>query len=126
LVMRTEPISNIDDPDLLDGERYGNLTFMIPVPAGRYGVNMYFAESWFGPGQFAGGGAGSRVFDILCNGVAIRRGFDIFKEAHGSNKALLLPLHGLEPDPQGKLVISLMPVRNYASINALEVVDESK
>jgi hypothetical protein len=126
LVMRNGPISNINDPELLDGERYGNLTFLIPVPAGRYGVNMYFVESWFGPGQFAGGGIGSRVFDILCNGVAIRRGFDIFKEAHGSNKALILPLHGLEPDPQGKLMISMMPVRNYASINALEVVDESK
>jgi hypothetical protein len=126
LVMRTEPITNIDDPELLHGERYGNLTYLIPVPAGRYGVTLYFAEAWFGPSQFAGGGVGSRVFDILCNGVALRRGFDIFKEAHGSDKALMLPLHGLEPDPSGKLVISLMPVRNYASINALEVVDESK
>ena len=126
LVMRTEPITNIDDPELLHGERYGNLTYVIPVPPGRYGVTFYFAEAWFGPGQFAGGGAGSRTFDILCNGVALRRGFDIFKEAHGSDKALLLPIHGLEPDSEGKLVISLMPVRNYSSINALEVVDESK
>ncbi len=126
LVMRTEPIANTDDPELLHGERYGNLTYMIPVPPGRYGVTLYFAEAWFGPGQFAGGGVGSRVFDILCNGVALRRGFDIFKEAHGSDKALLLPLHGLEPDSQGKLVISLMPVHNYSSLNALEIVDESK
>jgi hypothetical protein len=126
LVMRTEPIINIDDPELLHGERYGNISYMIPVPPGRYGVTFYFAEAWFGPGQFAGGGVGSRVFDILCNGVALRRGFDIFKEAHGSDKAVVLPIHGLEPDAEGKLVISLMPVRNYASINALEVVDESK
>jgi hypothetical protein len=125
LVMRTEPISNIDDPELLHGERFGNLTYTIPVPPGRYGVTLYFTESWFGPGHAAGGGVGSRVFDILCNGVAIRRGFDIFKEARGSDKALLLPIHGLEPDSQGKLVITMMPVRNYASLNALEVVDES-
>jgi hypothetical protein len=96
------------------------------VPAGRYGVTLYFTESWFGPDQVAGGGVGSRVFDILCNGLALRRGFDIFKEAHGSDKALALPIHGLEPDPQGKLAITLMPVHNYASLNALEVVDESK
>jgi hypothetical protein len=126
LVMRTEPIANISDPDLLDGERYGNLTYTIPVPAGRYGVTMYFAESWFGPGHSAGGGTGSRIFDIFCDGVALRRGFDIFKEAHGSDKAVVMPVHGLEPDAQGKLVISLQPVRNYASINAIEVVDESK
>jgi Malectin domain len=126
LAMRTEPVANIDDPELLRGERYGNLTYVIPVPAGRYGVNLYFAEAWFGPGHFAGGGVGSRIFDILCNGVAVRRGYDIFKEARGSDRALVLPIHGLEPDPQGKLTLSLMPVRNYASINALEVVDESK
>jgi hypothetical protein len=126
LVMRTEPISNIDDPELLRGERYGNLTYVIPVPPGRYGAKLYFAESWFGPGQFAGGGVGSRAFDILCNGVALRRGFDIFKEARGSDRAVIFPLHGLVPDSQGKLTISLMPVRNYASINALEVMDESR
>jgi len=126
LVMRTEPIHNFEDPDLLRGERYGNLTYAIPVPPGRYGVTLYFSEFWFGPGEAAGGGAGSRLFDILCNGVALRRSFDIFKEAHGSEKALLVPFHGLEPDADGKLVINLMPVKNYAELNALEVVDESK
>jgi hypothetical protein len=126
LVMRTEPVLNIDDPELLHGERYGNLTYVIPAPAGRYGVTLYFSEAWFGPGNFAGGGMGSRIFDILCNGVALRRGFDIFKEAHGSNRAVVFPIHGLEPDAQGKLKISLVPVRNYALLNALEVVDESK
>jgi Malectin domain len=126
LVMRTDPMTNIDDPDLLAGERYGNITYTIPVPSGHYGVNMYFAESWFGPGQSAGGGVGSRIFDIFCNGVALKRGLDIFKEARGSDKALVVPFHGLEPDAEGKLVISLLPVRNYASINAIEVIDESK
>jgi hypothetical protein len=125
LVMRSDPVANIEDPELLHGERYGNLSYSIPVPAGRYGVTIYFVEGWFGPGNFAGGGVGSRVFDILCNGVALRRGFDIFKEAHGSYRAVLFSTHGLEPDPQGKLTISLTPVRNYAAVNALEVVDES-
>jgi len=126
LAVRTEPVLNIDDPDLLRGERFGNLTYEIPVPPGRYGVKLYFAEAWFGPGNFAGGGIGSRIFDILCNGVAVRRGFDIFKEARGSSRAVIVPIHGLEPDPQGKLTIALRPVRNYASLNALEVIDESK
>jgi hypothetical protein len=34
--------------------------------------------------------------------------------------------HGLEPDAQGKLNIALTPVRNYACVNAVEVLDESK
>jgi hypothetical protein len=126
LAVRTEPVLNIDDPDLLRGERYGNLAYTIPVPPGRYTVNLYFAEAWFGPGNFAGGGAGSRIFDILCNGVAARRGFDIFKEARGSGRAIVVPLRGVEPDPYGKINISLSPTHNYASLNALEVIDESR
>ena len=126
LAVRTEPVLNIDDPELLRGERFGNLSYEIPVPPGRYGVKLYFAEAWFGPGSFAGGGIGSRLFDILCNGMAVRRSFDIFKEARGSGRAIIVPIHGLEPDPQGKLTIALRPIRNYASLNALELTDESK
>jgi hypothetical protein len=126
LVMRPKPVANIPDPELLRGERFGNLTYVIPVPPGRYGVNFYFAETWFGPGNVAGGGAGSRIFDIFCNGVALRRGFDIFRDAGGSGRALVFPVHGLEPNPQGKLSINLSPVRNYASLNALEVLDEAR
>jgi hypothetical protein len=126
LAVRSEPMLNLDDPELLGGERFGNLAYVIPVPPGRYGLKLFFAEAWFGPGKFAGGGTGSRIFDIFCNGVAVRRGFDIFKEAHGSDRALMVSLHGLVPDPQGKLTVSLRPILNYASLNALEVTDESK
>ena len=126
LVMRQDPILNIDDPELLHGERYGNLSYSIPVPPGRYSITLYFTESWFGPGNFAGGGVGSRIFDVFCNGVAVRRGLDVFKEAGGGDRALLLPIHGLEPTAQGKIDLRLVPLRNYASLNALEVVDEAR
>ncbi len=126
LVQRNEPVSGATDPELYHGERFGNLTYTIPVAQpGRYGLNLYFVESWFGPGNPGGGGEGSRVFDILCNGVALKRNFDIFKEAGGQNRALVLSFDALEPNPQGKLVISLLPRRNYAAINALEIQDES-
>jgi len=74
----------------------------------------------------ARGGVGSRVFDILVNGVAMRRGFDVFKEARGEARSVTWSAHGLEPDAQGKLNIALTPVRNYACVNAVEVLDESK
>jgi hypothetical protein len=126
LAVRTKPVEGPADPELFRGERYGNLHYVIPVPPGRYGVTLYFAEAWFGPGTPPGGGVGSRVFDILCNGVVLRHGFDIFKEARGSGRTTTFSTHGLEPDAQGKLAISLVPTRNYASINAIEVLDESK
>ena len=126
LVVRTKPVEGPYDPELFRGERFGNLRYVIPVPPGRYGVTFYFAEAWFGADTPAGGGVGSRLFDILCNGVALRRGFDIFKEAHGGERGIAWTAHGLEPDAQGKLDIALTPVRNYAAVNAVEVLDESR
>ncbi len=126
VIVRTKPVGGVEDPELFRGERFGNLRYDIPVPPGRYGVTLYFVEAWFGPDTPAGGGAGSRLFDILHNGVALRRSFDIFKEARGAGRALTWSAHGLEPDARGKLNIALTPVRNYACVNALEVVDESK
>ena len=126
LITRTAPLEGGDDPELFRGERFGSLRYAIPVPPGRYAATFYFAEAWFGPDTPAGGGVGSRLFDILCNGVALRRGFDVFKEAHGGGRGITWTVHGLEPDAQGKLSLALAPVRNYASLNALEVLDESK
>jgi len=125
VVRREQQITNTSDPELYYGERFGNITYVIPVAPGRYGVTFHFAETWFGPGNAGGGGAGSRVFDILCNGVALKRDFDIFKEAGGAKRALIWSVHDVEPNHQGKLIISLVPVENYAAINAFEIVDES-
>ena len=125
-VVRTNLVRSTDDPELYRGERFGNLSYAIPVAPGRYAITFHFAETWFGPGTIAGGGVGSRIFDILCNGVALRRQFDIYKEAGGPDRAVTWSVHDIAPNPQGKLVISLLPAKNYACINALEVIDESK
>src|SRR5262249_11355876 len=126
LVWRGKPVEAASDPDLYRGERFGNLRYVIPLPPGRYSVTLYAAETWFGAGKPPGGGAGSRVFDILANGVALRRGFDIFKEAGGADRATMVTFHGLEPDARGKLAIALEPTRNYACVNAVEVLDEAR
>jgi hypothetical protein len=126
LIARTNPVAGADDPEIFGGERFGNVRYVIPVPPGHYAVTFYFAEAWFGPDTSAGGGVGSRVFDILCNGVALRRGFDVFKEAQGGGRAVIWTAHGLEPDAQGKLRIALAPVLYYACVNAIEVLDETK
>ena len=126
LVVRNDPVANAADPGLFNGERFGNLRYTVPVPPGKYAVTFYFSEEWFGPGKPAGGGAGSRLFDIFCNGIALRRNFDIYKEAGGANTALRVTVHNLSPNLQGKLDFALVPVRNYASIDALQVVDETR
>jgi hypothetical protein len=125
MVKRVGAVTGTADPELYAGERFGNLAYTIPVPPGHYAVTLYLSEQWIGPSLPGGGGAGSRVFDIFCNGVALARDFDIFQRAGGSNRALVQTFHGLRPNHQGKLVLTLVPVRNFPLVNAIEVTDES-
>ena len=124
LVVRRHQIEGAVESSLYAGERFGAFDYAIPVAEGKYGLTLYFSESYFG--SLGAGGVGSRVFDVYCNGEAILRNFDIFKEANGTNRALQRTFHGLTPNAQGKLMLTFVPVSNYACINAIEVVDESK
>lgn len=125
LLVRPDPVSGAKDPAVFKGERYGNFSYEIPVARGRYSVTFRFSEQWFGPGRPGGGGARSRIFDVYFNGVRLLKSFDIFSEAGGSGRALERTFRGLEPNAQGKLVFSFVPIINYASLNAIEVLDES-
>jgi hypothetical protein len=119
------PVQNSPDPELYTTERYGNFDYAIPVAPGKYGVTLRFAETYFGETNAGFGGVGSRLFDVYCNGVALLRKFDIYKESGGANRALDKTFHGLEPNAQGLLDLSFVPSENYAEVNAIEVVDES-
>jgi Malectin domain len=125
-VDRLQAVSGTSDPELFRGERFGNFSYSIPVAPGRYAVTLKFAEMWFGPTKPSHGGPNSRMFDIFCNGVALARNVDVYKEAGGSDRVLGKTWHGLEPNAQGKLALSFVPVRNYAFINGIEIVPESK
>jgi hypothetical protein len=61
---------------------------------------------------------------VLCNGVALFRNLDLAREA-GSGHAVKKTFHGLHPNAQGKLLISLVPDVNYATVDAVEVEDET-
>jgi hypothetical protein len=125
-VQRHDPVAGTDDETLYQNERFGNFSYTIPVAQNsRYTVTMKFCESWFGPGRPAGGGAGERLFDISFNGRILLGNFDVFREA-GSLRALDKTFKGLEPNAQGKLIFSFVPRRQYAMVDAIEVVDEGR
>ena len=126
LVVHKVPVEGAPDSDLFEGERFGNFSYAIPVAPGKYAVTLYFAETYFGPENAGFGGEASRVFDVCCNGVALLRDFDIYREAGGANRALRKTFHGLVPSAAGKLTLSFVPSKNYALVNAIEVNDESK
>ncbi len=124
LVLHNRPVAQTADPGLYYGERFGHFSYAIPVASGKYALTLHFAETYFGLQNPGGGGAASRLFDVYCNGVRILHEFDIFKEASGANRALVKTFHNLEPSPQGKLLLTFVPVKNYAFVNAIEVSSE--
>jgi len=124
IVVRQQAVSHSMDPGIYQSERYGNFSYAIPVAPGTYTVVLHFAESWHGPGRQDGGGVGSRIFDVFCNHRPLLHDFDIYAEAKGGYVALERKFTGLHPNPQGKLEFAFVPKRNYACVNAIEVLDE--
>lgn len=119
-------VTGAPDPDLFTGERYGHFRYTLPVdPRDRYTLMLHFAEFYFGAGMPGGGGAGSRVFRVLCNGETLLDDFDIYKEA-GSLHALTKTSFHIRPSAQGKINLTFEPVVNNATVSGIEVLDESK
>lgn len=122
---RPLPVEGSSEPDLFSFERYGHFTYAIPVDTrDRYTLILHFAEFYFGP-HAAGGGTGSRVFRVLCNGNTLLDGFDIYQEA-GSLHLVSKSFSHLKPSAQGKLNITFEPIVNNATVSGIEVLDESR
>jgi hypothetical protein len=119
-------VTGTEDPELFSAERYGHFSYAIPVDTrGTYTVVLHFAEMYFGPQLQGGGGAGSRVFHVFCNGQTLLRDFDIFREA-GSLQVVTRTFPGIKPSAQGKINLTFEPVTNNATVSAIEVLDESR
>lgn len=114
-------------PELYTIERFGNFSYAIPVPPGKYTVKLHFLESFFSPSIPNGlcRGEGCRVFDVYCNGTALLRDFDVFKAAGGAYRPVVRTFHNLHPNGQGKLLLTFSPTLNYAEVRAIEVADEA-
>jgi hypothetical protein len=126
MVVRREPVEGTTDPDLYGGERYGAFSYLIPVAAGRYGLTLWFSETWFGPGMPGGNGVGSRTFSVRCNRATLLHDFDVFREAGGARRVISRTFHGLSPSPEGKLFLEFQQERGDAVVNAIEVLDETE
>lgn len=117
-------ISGTEDPELFGAERFGHFSYAIPVDRrGRYTVVLHFAELYYGPRLPGGGGEGSRIFHVFCNGQTLLRDFDIYKEA-GSLRVLSKSFENIRPSAQGKINLVFEPVINNATVSAIEVLEE--
>jgi hypothetical protein len=117
-------VGGTEDPELFGAERYGHFSYAIPVDTrGRYTVVLYFSELYFGPQLEGGGGPGSRVFHVYCNGKTLLEDFDVYKEA-GSQRVITKTFRGIRPSVQGKINLNFEPVINNATVSAIEVLEE--
>lgn len=116
-------LSKTTNSGILEWHRFGHFHYLIPVATGaKYTVKLYFFEHWFGAQNGGVGGAGSRVFDVSCNGSVLLKDFDIYREA--GSEPLVKTFNGIEPTAQGKIELYFTPSVNYPSISAIEVIPE--
>ena len=126
LVRTTNPVRDNAmplDAAMYGSERWGHFSYALPVPDGRYKLALKFCEGHYGRRNTGVGGLGSRVFDVYCNGVALLRDFDIYKEAGGEGRPLERTFSGIRPTAQGKIVLTFVPVRGMACINGIEITE---
>jgi hypothetical protein len=122
------PVSGTDDPELYETERWGNFSYAIPVSPGKYTVLLHFAArhgNWDQSASSSGDGraAVAHVFNLFCNGNALLKNFDLASEARPSD-VVVRKFTGLEPNAQGKLLLSFVPVDGYATVTGIEVLPQ--
>jgi hypothetical protein len=130
LVRTTNPAegSNSITPDmaLYASERWGHFSYALPVADGRYRLTLKFCEGHYGKRNTGGGGLGSRVFDVYCNGVALMRNFDIFKEAGREGRPIDRSFSGIRPNAQGKILLTFVPTEGMACVNGIEILEDAR
>ncbi|UOQ68577.1 malectin domain-containing carbohydrate-binding protein [Hymenobacter volaticus] len=75
----SNPIAGTEDDALYQTERWGSMTYNLPVSNGTYTVKLHFAEVYWNA-------VGQRVFDVSAEGNKVLSAYDIVKKV-GQNTA---------------------------------------
>ncbi|MGA2634237.1 MAG: malectin domain-containing carbohydrate-binding protein [Terracidiphilus sp.] len=121
------PVNGTDDPELYETERWGNFTYAIPVSPGKYTVTLYFAAR-HGEWDQSSSPDGDKVpvahiFNVFSNGSTLLNNFNLAFEARRTD-VVIRKAPGLEPNAQGKLLLSFVPVQGYATVSGIEVLPQ--
>jgi len=124
----TSPVSGTDDPELYETERWGNFSYAIPVSPGKYTVLLHFAVrhgDWDQSLSLSGDNRATvaHIFNVFCNGKVLLNNFNLVKEARQTD-VVFRKATGLEPNAQGKLLLSFVPVEGYATVTGIEVLPQ--
>ena len=111
------PIANTNDSALYQSERYGNLTYSLPVTNGIYTLRLHFAEIYFTS-------AGLRRFNVTAQGQQILTNFDIYAESGAANTALIKSFPVTVSN--GTLQLSFASVVENPKISAIELIGSTQ
>lgn len=127
LASSEEPAESTDDPEFYETERWGNFSYAIPLTPGKYVVSLYFIErdsrKLIEDSSSASEQRDLRVFSVYCNGKAIVSNLNILQEV-GPNRPLVRHIAGVEPNAQGKILLDFVPLSQYATVSAVEVLPQ--
>jgi hypothetical protein len=128
LAAYTAPVHGTDDPELYETERWGNFSYAIPVSPGKYTVVLYFAArhgDWDQSSSTSGENRTpvAHIFDVFCNENTLLKNFNLAREARQTD-VVTRKFAGLEPNAQGKLLLSFVPVEGYATVTGIEVIPQ--
>jgi len=101
-----------DDERLYDSFREGDFCYRVPLPNGRYRVQLKFEEP-------TASALGERVFDVTANDVTKLHEFDIFRAAGGRLKGVDQLFDAIVDN--GVLVLAFVPRRGSALVSALSI-----
>lgn len=110
------------DPTLYQSSRTGNFRYDIPLAPGNYELRLHFAELFFGPESYRGGGESNRIFSIDLNRKSLLQDLDVICDAGGSNIAYIRDFKDVSPGPDGYLHLKFVPFRDKPMLSALEVL----
>jgi hypothetical protein len=79
----------------------GDFRYDIPLEPASYELSLYFSERVFGPGNPAGRGEVSRLFDVLLNGETLLDDFDILADAGRPDAPTVKAFRGVSPAADG-------------------------
>src|SRR5882724_4265196 len=105
-------IANSTDDPLYQSQRYGPLSYNIPIVNGTYNVTLKFAEIYYTT-------ANMRIFNVSIEGTQVLSNFDIVASG-GANTAVDRTFTTTVSD--GSLTITLTAVQDNPVINAIKAV----
>lgn len=114
---RTEdPIADTTDDALYQSERYGSLTYEIPVTNASYQVILYFNEMY-------NDAAGARLFDASVEGEEVLTNFDLFAEV-GHDTAYSITVDNVDVSDES-LTVEMTTREDNATLSGIALFSAS-